>query len=221
MKLRILLLLLILGSAQMAISQDDFIKATVGFSRSSMLVGDLDFLRPDEDFKSGFLIQATYNRPFNSNLYWGAGAGFYRKGFQSELTLFDIDATPIGIGKIKWRFNYIGFPVYLGFQKGHKSAFFAEFGFVPSFLSKSIVNQPDGSNRNNVDIDITEAVNDFDLPVFLLIGLRKELNDNYTIDLSLGAQQSLTGIGFIDFSTGDDRFHLALSVMVGVVYTLD
>ena len=221
LKLKTTLFLLTFFLVQIAICQDNFLRAGVGINRSNVLLNPSDIFSLEDEFKTGFQVNVTYNFKLNELFYWGTGLGYIQKGFKSEVALFDEFANQQGIAILDWRFNYVGLPTYVGIQTGNNYFFFAELGLTPGILTSSKLKFPDILGQGNNNSNVTEFIDDFDLSVYTSLGIRKNLSKTYSLDFGVSFQQSLIGIEFANVQGRDtSNHHITVAFSVGLIYLM-
>ena len=220
MKHPFLLFIVLICSSLSSRSQDKFIRVNIGVARTNA-INDSELV---DGYKSGFLGQITYNQPLTDYFYWGIGLGYANKGFKDEVLLIEEiggQPNPVGVAIQNWNFNYLNIPAYLGFQTGNRYTFFTELGLVPGILTKSTVKLPISSMLGTDEIDIMEFIDDFDLSIHTMLGLRQALNKQMDLDFNVSYQRSLLGIEFQNIPEGENRFqHYGFAFSIGFAYKI-
>ena len=212
---RLSLLTTFLLATLVAPGQDSFIRSSTGFVRCNINS------RADAQYKykSGISTLITFNRKLNDQIYWGLGLSYQNLGFRIELVMVEEiggQLNPIGVSLENWNFEYLSIPVYLGYQTGSRYKFIAELGFVPGVLTRSVLTVP--VPGGSTDQDVTEFIDRLNLPISGVLGVRRELNELYSFDLTISYQQGINNIEFSNLSERNKNQHHAFIFSLGMAY---
>ncbi len=75
-----------------------------------------------------------YDIGLSENMFMETGIKYMPLGFFEKITFTGISGNPIATIGFKYKFNYVGVPLQIGFKTGNKPAFFASAGIIPAML---------------------------------------------------------------------------------------
>lgn len=213
--MRFTLLIAFVLFAHLLFAQKDLIGLRGGINWSHVKT-DTPF--EDSDATTGFLGGITYQHQFQSGLYWGVDVLYTERGFEDELIPGTFDpclgclrvAAPVDN---QFNFDYLSFPVKVGFTFGEQVMFFTDFALVPATLVNGNIETTNSSQ------EITEA-DQFDLATQIEIGAAFHLFEGWAAYGSLSYLNSLTSSTNANYFPGDQMLHRNVNLSFGVRYEL-
>lgn len=210
------IIVVVLISSINAIGQNHFLGLKGGISWTN--INSDNFLN-DNKYRTGFSSGLTYNYRFAENFNIGAELLYDQKGFKNEIVFTDEEGNQIGEkGVSEFKYNYISFPIKVGFILGNRIAGFINLGIVPSFLinAETIIPTPD----DNIIIDNTDDVTKFDFAGLFEIGGTYKFNDRFLLLASIDYQGSFTTISNRDLFPNSNLKHYGMTLSFGLKYAL-
>lgn len=218
-----LVILFILVST-IALGQNHF----VGFQAGLNLTG----ITPKEDLensgmRTGFIGGITYDRKLSNRYQIGIDALYSQQGFTDKMIMVEDGQVRVGEENYKVKYDYLSFPIKVGYEMGNKIKVIPKIGIVPAFSILAKLSYPKFDDNGEVigkgSESHKEYVSNFDFGGLIEVGIENELSNNLILCSALSYKHSLTTYYNSDyFDRFDDsaRKHYGFSLSVGLKYRL-
>lgn len=182
-----------------------------------------NFFSNNLDVRQEWMGGVTYTYRTNQNFQLGVGFLYYQKGFKlggiytTDTGEYD-GAMPI----ISFNYDYVSFPVKVGYTFGKQLIGFVNVGIVPSILVKGKLIQPDDHRFGikGFNNDLTSQVTPFDMGGLIEIGGDYKLSQRVMVSVALDYQHSLIPFTNEDYFSYLDAVHHGLTLSLGGKYVL-
>ncbi|MEP0365749.1 MAG: outer membrane beta-barrel protein [Cyclobacteriaceae bacterium] len=192
MHIRIILFISSLLIYQASKSQNNEIKLNLGANRSNVISNPKDIFSIEDGFKTGINTELIFKHSFQEPFYSGGGLGFIQKGYKFNIHLTDENGENLSVSKSSLTLNYLTIPLYFGIETGENFYFMASFGITPSILLKATLD----SELPNWGGEATDQTDRFDLTAQLRLGVGKNLNRQFRMEINVAFHQSLIQTDF-------------------------
>ena len=199
-----------------AFGQNHFIGLKGGMSWTKII---MDKSLVDNKFRTGFSSGLTYSYRFLDNVTLGIDLLYAQKGFKNEIVFTNQHGNLIGTkGFVEFNYNYLSFPIKVGYIIGNTIEGFINLGIVPSFLMNAETKIP--TPDDNYTIDNTDEVTKFDFAGIIEIGGNYKINDRFLLFASFDYQGSFTTITNNDYFPKSKLKHHGMTLSLGLKYAL-
>jgi hypothetical protein len=200
-----------------ATAQTDYIGIRAGVSWTDV-IGKNFISFEDRDGRVGLSTGIVYEHEFKNRLTLGAEIVYNERGF------IDYFVT----NKISWpdvyNYNYLSFPIKIGYTFGNKVYGFGSIGLLPSRLLKSEVVYKfvdfQGNLLSTDKVDKTDQVQSFDFGGIIELGGGYKITPKWNVFTSLLYQRSNTDNTTEEYFDGRDLYHYGLTWSLGIKYVL-
>jgi outer membrane protein W len=217
------ILILLISSSSFA--QRHLIGISTGVSLTNVRANE-DYLQEAKDKKS-FTFGLTYEYQGKKNFNYGVDVVYYQRGFQSKLSIPQLEYISIveSDDKLIHSYNYIALPLKCGFSTKNKFAPFINVGIIPSFVLNAktsteaeIVVEYWDSEFNR---DVSDYITNFDLAGLVEVGTNIQVSERTLLGVSFSYQQSATTISNSNYHYGTEMRNYGLAVALGLKYVFE
>lgn len=193
------------------LAQKNYIGIKSGINSTNVISNNfLDNL----NYKQGFTSGLTYEYQFKNKFHLELNLIYCQYGFKEDHLFF----TNGEIATKKYSYNYMSFPLKGGWLVGKHYKGFFNLGIVPSTLLKAELVAPTFSGE--AINDLTDYVTKIDFAGLLEVGRNFTLNEQLIMFTSFIYQPSFTSITNEQYYPDSIAKHYALSLSVGLKYSL-
>lgn len=200
------LIILFILLSTIAFGQSHFVGLQTGLNFTS--------ITPKDDLKNagmkiGFIGGITYNFKFSNRYKIGIEALYSQQGFTDKLIISEGNQVYVGEENYKVNYDYLSFPIKIGYEIGNKLKTIPKIGIVPAF---SIGNR-----------EVIDYLSKFDFGGLIEIGIENEFSDNIILCSTLSYKHSLTTFHnskYFDRYEDSKRKHYGFSFSIGLKYRL-
>ena len=215
-KMRKIILALMLISTIPTFGQNHFIGLKSGINWTTV---KWDHSNDPSNKRTGFNGGLTYQYIINNNFSVGLDMLYDQKGFKNNIIAINPSGEPIGPkAEIDFNYDYLSFPIKMGYSIGNTILGFINLGVVPAFIvnAETIVATFDQSKT----IDHTNLVTSFDLGGLVEVGGSYAVLDRLLITTSIAYQHSFNTLSNSDYFSDSNMKHYGMTLSIGVKYAL-
>ena len=176
--------------------------------------------------KTGFIGGITYDQMLTKKYVLEIDVLYSQRGVNDQFSIIDDYGQYSGQVETEMNYDYLSFPVKIGYKLGNKLKIIPKIGIVPAAIIKAEITSPTfGGNGGIVTgketIDHKEYVSKFDFGGILELGIETDLTKNIIFFSNLNYKHSLTTFSNSDYFNGQDMRHYGFSFAVGIKYRLN
>lgn len=207
-----------------ALGQNHF----VGFQAGLNLTG----VTPNEDLensgmRTGFIGGIAYEFKFSGKYQIEIDALYSQQGFTDKMIMVEEGQVRVGEENYKVKYDYLSFPVKIGFEMGDKTKIIPKIGIIPALSVSAKLSYPKFDNNGGIigrgSENHKDYVSNLDFGGLIEVGIENELSNNLIFCSAINYKHSLTSYYNSDyFDRYDDqaRKHYGFSLTVGLKYRL-
>lgn len=202
-----------------AFGQNHFIGLKGGVSWTN--VNSTNFTSNTEN-RTGFNYGLTYEYQVNKRVNVGVDLLYSPKGFTSDLVFTDEFGNPTGErATSKFNYEYLSWPLKVGFVSRDKFSSFANLGILPSVLvdANTIMPAIEGITEE-ATVNVTDRVTKFDLAGLIEIGAAYKVIPGFLLSATIGYQYSFLSITNDDYFSNSEILFFGMVFSVGLTYAL-
>ena len=207
-----------------ALGQNHFVGFQAGLNLTSVTPkGDLE----NSSMRTGFIGGITYDFKFSNKYQIEFDALYSQQGFTDKMIMVEDGQVRVGEENYKVKYDYLSFPIKIGYGIGAKTKIIPKIGIIPAFLVSAKLSYPKFDNNGEITGRDSENhkdfVSNFDFGGLIEVGIEKELPNNLIFCSAINYKHSLTTYYNSDyFDRYDDqgRKHYGFSLSVGLKYRL-
>lgn len=186
----------------------------IGLNANS--IASKNYIEP-EGVLLGLSLSGGYTYIFKFGLSIGADVMYQRRGFLTNYSATDADGSPIGTLQMRFRHNYLGIPLRVGYHLplSRQTKIKIEGGFIPSIYMGGSIKQelPNGSLEQNLD-----NVQSLDIAAIVQLGLIKRISNHWSYSINMAYQRSFTN--YLQQDNGLEARHYNVGLSFGLQYHL-
>lgn len=176
--------------------------------------------------KTGFIGGITYDLMLTEKYVLEIDVLYSQRGVNNQFSIIDDFGQYAGQVETEMNYDYLSFPVKIGYELGNKLRVIPKIGIVPAAIIKAEITSPTfGGNGGIVTgketIDHKDYVSKFDFGGIVEIGIETNLSENIIFCSNLNYKHSLTTFSNSDYFDGQDMRHYGFSIAVGLKYILN
>ncbi len=165
----------------------------------------------------------TYQHDFKKQYFWGIDLMYQKLGFIEPFTILNNFGKPTGeSGEIIYNYNYLSFPISIGYNKGVKWNKIISVAIIPSVLMSANMHVPayktNGKQKPEQSFDVSNQPNTFDFSAQVNLGIGKNISTKTQVYSLLGLQKSFTTFSNDNYFLNTNLKHYSISISVGVKY---
>jgi hypothetical protein len=178
------------------------------------------------EMKTGFIGGITYDLILTEKYVLEIDILYSQRGANDQFSIIDDFGQYAGQVETEMNYDYLSFPVKIGYELGNKLRVIPKIGIVPAAIIKAEITSPTfGGNGGIVigkeTIDHKDYVSKFDFGGIVEIGIETNLSENIIFCSNLNYKHSLTTFSNSDYFDGQDMRHYGFSIAVGLKYILN
>jgi hypothetical protein len=148
---------------------------------------------------------------------------YQKLGFIEPFTILNNFGKPTGeSGEIIYNYNYLSFPISIGYNKGVKWNKIISVAIIPSVLMSANMHVPayktNGKQKPEQSFDVSNQPNTFDFSAQVNLGIGKNISTKTQVYSLLGLQKSFTTFSNDNYFLNTNLKHYSISISVGVKY---
>lgn len=176
--------------------------------------------------KTGFIGGITYDLMLTEKYVLEIDVLYSQRGVNNQFSIVDDYGQYAGQVETEMNYDYLSFPIKIGYKLGNKVKIIPKIGIVPATVIKAEITSPIfGGNGGMVTgketIDHKDYVSKFDFGGIVEFGIETDLSENLIFCTNLNYKHSLTTFSNSDYFNGQDKRHYGFSVAVGLKYILN
>jgi len=176
--------------------------------------------------KTGFIGGITYDLMLTKKYVLEIDVLYSQRGVNDQFSIIDDFGQYAGQVETEMNYDYLSFPVKIGYELGNKLRVIPKIGIVPAAIIKAEITSPTfGGNGGIVTgketIDHKDYISKFDFGGIVEIGIETNLSENLIFCSNLNYKHSLTTFSNSDYFDGQDMRHYGFSIAVGIKYRLN
>jgi opacity protein-like surface antigen len=176
--------------------------------------------------KTGFIGGITYDLMLTKKYVLEIDVLYSQRGVNDQFSIIDDYGQYSGQVETEMNYDYLSFPVKIGYKLGNKLKIIPKIGIVPAAIIKAEITSPTfGGNGGIVTgketIDHKDYVSKFDFGGIVELGIETDLTKNIIFFSNLNYKHSLTTFSNSDYFNGQDMRHYGFSVAIGLKYLLN
>jgi len=222
MKQNLVILFILIST--FALGQNHFVGFQAGLNLTS--------ITPKEDLenssmRTGFIGGITYDFKLSIKYQIEIDALYSQQGFTDKMIMVENGQVRVGEENYKVKYDYLSFPIKIGYRMGDKTKIIPKIGIIPAFSVSAKLSYPKFDNDGNIidwgSENHKDYVSNFDFGGLIEIGIENELSNNFIFCSAISYKHSLTTYYNSDyFDRYDDqaRKHYGFSLSVGLKYKL-
>jgi hypothetical protein len=130
MKQNLIILFILIST--LALGQNRFIGLQTGLNFTSV--------KPNEDLensgmRTGFTGGFTFDHKFSERYQIGIDALYSQQGFTDKIIFVEDGQVHVGDENYKVKYDYLSFPLKIGYEMGNKTKIIPQIGIVPASVS--------------------------------------------------------------------------------------
>ena len=178
----------------------------------------------NSNYRKAFNGGITYDYFFDNNLSLSCDFIYNQRGWIDEFNYIIVETQPIEkTACIKYNYNYLSFPLQIGFNFGDKLSGFANIGIIPSVLLEANIISPsfdeNGRISNHNSIDIKKHIEKLDWATILEAGIAYKIKNRYFLFTSFAYQRSFTN-NSSNYFHNDGTKHYGIHINMGLKFAL-
>lgn len=178
----------------------------------------------ETDFIPRATAGITYEYMLTEKLSIGIDALYNQHGQISYITFTDEQGTVVGKGETRHEMDYFSLPIKVAYKTSGKLYGYASVGFLPSYLTKSIVRFSGDVllPYEVLEIDVTKMKSNerLNLGGIAELGAGYRSNSGVSIYAAIGYQYGVTNIDVPNSSESYKVKHYGIMASLGVKYAL-
>ncbi len=178
------------------------------------------------EMKTGFIGGITYDLMLTEKYVLEIDILYSQRGVTDQFSITDDYGQYAGQVETEMNYDYLCFPVKIGYKLGNKLKIIPKIGIVPAAIIKAEITSPTfGGNGGIVTgketIDHKDYVSKFDLGGIVEFGIETNLSENIIFCSNLNYKHSLTTFSNSDYFEGQDMRHYGFSLAIGLKYMIN
>jgi hypothetical protein len=178
------------------------------------------------EMKTGFIGGITYELMLTEKYVLEFDILYSQRGVNDQFSIIDDYGQYAGQVETEMNYDYLNFPVKIGYKLGNKLKIIPKIGIVPAAVIKAEITSPTfGGNGGMVTgketIDHKDYVSKFDFGGIVEFGIETDLSENIILCSNLNYKHSLTTFSNSNYFDGNNMRHYGFSVTVGLKYLLN
>lgn len=170
-----------------------------------------------------FYGSITYQYSFKKQYFLGVDLMYQKLGFVEPFSILNNFGKPTGeSGEIIYNFNYLSFPISIGYNKGVKWNKTISVALIPGVLIGANMQVPayktNGKQKPEQRFDVSNQPNTFDFSAQINLGIGKNINTKINVYGLLGFQKSFTTFSNDNYFLNTNLKHYSISFSVGMNY---
>jgi hypothetical protein len=175
--------------------------------------------------KTGFIGGITYDLMLTEKYVLEIDVLYSQRGVNDQFSIIDDYGQYAGQVETEMNYDYLSFPIKIGYKLGNKLKIIPKIGIVPAIAIKAEITSPfidrGGEIIGKETIDHMDFISKFDFGGIVELGFEKDLSENFVFNSNLNYKHSLTTFSNSDYFDGQDMRHYGFSVTVGIKYRLN
>lgn len=178
------------------------------------------------EMKTGFIGGITYDLMLTEKYILEIDILYSQRGVTDQFSIIDDFGQYAGQVETEMNYDYLSFPVKIGYKLGNKLKIIPKIGIVPAAIIKAEITSPTfGGNGGMVTgketIDHKDYVSKFDFGGIVEFGIETDLSENIIFCSNLNYKHSLTTFSNSDYFEGQDMRHYGFSLAIGLKYMIN
>jgi len=177
------------------------------------------------EMKTGFIGGITYDLMLTEKYVLEIDILYSQRGVTDQFSIIDDYGQYAGQVETEMNYDYLSFPVKIGYKLGNKLKIIPRIGIVPAIAIKAEITSPSvdrgGEMIGKETIDHMDFVSKFDFGGIVELGFETDISENFVFNSNLNYKHSLTTFSNSDYFDGQDMRHYGFSVAVGIKYRLN
>ena len=218
------LIILFVLISTFALGQNHFVGFQTGLNLTSVTPKEN---LENSSMRTGFIGGITYDLKFSNRFQIGIDALYSQQGFKNKMIYVDAENIYVLEENYKAKYDYLSFPIKIGYEMGNKIKIISKIGIIPAFLVIAKHTYPEFNDNREVigheSTNFKDYVSKFDFGGLIEVGIENGLSDNIILCSSLSFKHSLTTFlnsDYLDRYDDPAMKHYGFSLSIGLKYGL-